>query len=171
MTAAHIVVMGVSGCGKSTIGAALANDLDVPFADADDFHTDANRALMAGGTPLTDDHRRPWLDLLVAWMADHPAATDGGVVNSVIACSALRLAYRDVLRTAPGGVAFVHLDVDDARLRSRVADRSEHFMPAALLDSQLTALEPLSPQESGVTLSASAGVEELVAAARAALDA
>ncbi len=186
MTAAHIVVMGVSGCGKSTVGEALATRLGVPFADADDFHTEANRALMAGGTPLTDEHRWPWLDELVAWMAAQASGTpgaagsgdggagdggvgNGGVVRSVVACSALRVAYRDVLRTAPGGVAFVHLDVDDARHRDRVAQRSGHFMPLALLDSQLAALEPLTPREAGTTLSAGEGVDELVRRARAAL--
>ncbi|TGO06713.1 hypothetical protein [Serinibacter arcticus] len=109
--------------------------------------------------------------VVMAWTADRSTATDGGTVSSVIACSALLLADRDVLSTAPGGVAFVHLDVDDARLRSRVAHRAEHFTPVALLDSQLAALEPLTPEEDGVTLSSSGGVEEPVAAARAALGA
>lgn len=173
MTAAHIVVMGVSGCGKSTVGEALASRLEVPFADADDFHMEANRALMAGGTPLTDDHRWPWLDLLVEWMAGQATAVRHGAapgpVRSVIACSALRLAYRDVLRTAPGGVAFVHLDVADAQLRARVEGRSDHYMPVGLLDSQLAALEPLATREDGITLSAGEGVDALVEAARAAL--
>ncbi|PWD50882.1 hypothetical protein C8046_09685 [Serinibacter arcticus] len=173
MDSAHIVVMGVSGCGKSTVGEAVAERLGVPFADADDFHPEANVALMAGGTPLTDEQRWPWLDALVAWMAQQPAAPAdpaGSPVRSVVACSALRRAYRDVLRTAPDGVAFVHLDVDDAELRRRVASRSEHFMPVTLLESQLATLEPLGDDEAGLTLSAGDDVPTLVSAVVTALE-
>lgn len=141
----RIVVMGVSGCGKSTIGSVLADRLAVPFLDADDLHPPANVAKMAAGIPLTDEDRWPWLRLVGAELA----SASGGVV---VACSALRYAYRDLLRSFVPDVFFVHLDCSREELASRMKGRLDHFMPLALLDSQLMILEPLRADEQGVTL-------------------
>jgi carbohydrate kinase (thermoresistant glucokinase family) len=137
--------MGVSGCGKSTVGLLLADRLGVPFLDADALHPAANVARMAAGVPLTDDDRRPWLDAVAAELA---GASDGVVV----ACSALRRRYRAVLRAGAPGTAFVHLAGTRALLADRVAARPGHFMPASLLDSQLATLEPLDVGERGLVL-------------------
>ena len=136
-----MVVMGVSGSGKSTVGALLAERLGMPFVDADDLHPAANRARMAAGIALDDADRRPWLDAVGARLA--------GSVPPVVACSALRRAYRDRLRTAAPDVVFVHLAGDPAVIAGRIAQRRHPFMPASLLDSQLAALEPLEPDERG----------------------
>ncbi|MCK9902346.1 gluconokinase [Parafrankia colletiae] len=137
-----VVVIGVSGCGKSTVASALADRLGRPFLEGDDLHPPANRAKMTAGSALTDEDRWPWLGAVRTWMAEH---TDG-----VVACSALRRSYRDLLRTA-GDVLFVHISVPEPELRRRLAERRGHWMPATLLDSQLAALEPLGPDE-GVTV-------------------
>ncbi|MEW1632513.1 gluconokinase [Streptomyces sp. NPDC093801] len=159
-----VVVMGVSGAGKSTVGRLLADRLAVPFAEADDFHSAANRAKMAAGRPLDDADRLPWLLSLADWIREAEASGRGGVM----ACSALRHAYRDLLRRAGAGVVFVHLALDRTRAARRVAGRRGHFMPAPLVDSQYTALEPLRPDEPGVTLEATADPRSIVeAAARA----
>jgi gluconokinase len=151
-----VVVMGVSGCGKSTVGTELAKRLGVTFADADDFHPAANVAKMAAGTPLDDDDRWPWLDLVAAWLRDHRDA--GGVVS----CSALRRTYRDLLTADAPRARFVHLHGDRDVLAQRVAHRPGHFMPAALIDSQLHTLEPLQPDERGFTLDVALPVHVLV---------
>jgi gluconokinase len=132
-----IVVMGPSGAGKTVVGRALATSLAWPFVDADDLHDDAARAKMAAGVPLDDADRAPWL-LRVCRRLTELAATGPGVV---LACSALRIAYRDALRTASPDMHFVLLDADEATLSRRVAARSHHFMPAALVASQLATLE------------------------------
>lgn len=132
-----VVVMGVCGCGKTTVGEALAAALGWPFFDADDFHPAANVAKMAAGVPLTDDDRWPWLDRLAAEMGN--IGRDGG--NAVLACSALREAYRERLARA-GAVVFVHLRGDRATIAARLASRQHAYMPPALLDSQFAALEP-----------------------------
>ncbi|MDQ7809216.1 gluconokinase [Amycolatopsis sp. A133] len=137
-----IVVMGVSGSGKTTIGTALANALDVEYAEADTFHPKANIDKMTAGTPLTDEDRAPWLAAIAGWIRDHQAA--GGVVTS----SALKRRYRDVLRSG-GDVWFAHLHGDREILAERMQSRSGHFMPVSLLDSQLADLEPLGPDEPG----------------------
>ena len=147
--------MGVTGCGKSTVGAALAGRLGARFADADEFHSAANVAKMSVGVPLDDADRWPWLRAIGEWLAD------GGVVS----CSALRRAYRDALRERAADAFFVHLDGDRETVRRRVAGRAEHFMPASLVDSQFAALEALGADERGVTLDLSAPVDDLVAAA------
>jgi carbohydrate kinase (thermoresistant glucokinase family) len=142
VAAPAIVVMGVSGSGKTTVGELLADRLRVPFLDADDLHPPANRAKMAGGTPLTDDDRAPWLEAVGRAISD----ADRGVV---VACSALRRRYRDTIAATAGRpVRFAHLAGAEELLHERMAER-EHFMPPALLRSQLDTLEPLDPAEPG----------------------
>ena len=141
-----LVVMGVSGSGKTTVGVALAAALGVPFRDADELHPVANVAKMAAGIALTDDDRMPWLALVSAELA---LAPDG----LVIACSALKQAYRAAILAAAPSVSFVFLDGSRELLESRMQFRRGHFMPAALLDSQLASLEPLTPEEPGVRVS------------------
>lgn len=142
---ATVVVMGVSGSGKSTVGAALARRLRVPFVDADTLHPAANIAKMAAGEPLDDDDRYPWLERVGDWLAAH---RDGGVVS----CSALKRAYRDQLRAHCPGVEFLHLSGSAELIGGRLAARTEHFMPLALLRSQLDTLEPLGTDEAGSTV-------------------
>ncbi len=158
-----IVVMGASGVGKSTVGAAIAASLGVGFVDADDLHPAANVAKMQAGIPLTDDDRWPWLALVGAALADAPAE------GLVMACSALKRAYRDAIRAAAPSTRFVHLAVPKQALTERVAARPGHFMPASLVDSQLEALEPLEADESGVTVDSEGGVEQTAARALALL--
>lgn len=137
-----IVVMGVSGSGKTTIGTALAGALDVEYAEADTFHPKANIDKMSSGVPLTDADRAPWLAAIADWIRAH--AGTGGVVTS----SALKRRYRDVLRGG-GDVWFAHLHGDPGILAQRMKTRSGHFMPVSLLDSQLADLEPLGADEPG----------------------
>ncbi|MGC4933495.1 gluconokinase [Gordonia sp. DT30] len=150
-----IVVMGVSGSGKSTVGRALAQRLRVPFVDADDLHSRANIEKMAAGHPLTDADRMPWLDDLGAWLAAHPA---GGVMS----CSALKRAYRDRLRRAAPGALFLHLDGPFEVIARRQASRPGHFMPASLLRSQFEALEPLGSDERGMIIDVDQSVDAIV---------
>ena len=131
-----VVLMGVCGCGKSTIGRALAAELDWPFLDADTVHPQANVAKMAAGIPLTDEDRWPWFDRIVAEMRRHAAAGK----HVVIACSALKQAYRDRLASG-GSVRFVYLKGDAKTIGPRLAGRTGHFMPASLLASQFATLE------------------------------
>lgn len=155
-----IVVMGVSGSGKSTIAAALADRLGVPYIDADDLHPASNLLKMRSGLPLDDDDRLPWLVAVGQGMAD--STHERGVV---VACSALRRSYRDVLRAnASRPIAFVHLEGDSALIQRRLAERRAHFMPAALLPSQFTLLEMLHDDESGLVISVDAEVAQIVAA-------
>jgi len=163
----HVVVMGVSGCGKSTLGALLARRYGVPFAEGDEFHSDASRAKMAAGIPLTDEDRWPWLHRLADWMSEREGS------GSVVSCSALRRAYREILDSAEGDVTFVHLDVPEEELARRMSARTGHYMPPSLLASQLATLEPLTPAEDGHVLSAASPAAELadeVAARLAARD-
>ncbi|MFF5716865.1 gluconokinase [Streptomyces buecherae] len=147
MHAPHVVVvMGVSGTGKSTIGRSLAALLGVPYAEADDFHPPRNIAKMSAGTPLDDADRAPWLDAIGAWAQGR--AGQGGVVS----CSALKRAYRDRLRAAAPGIAFLHLTGDRDLIAERLSSRKGHFMPGALLDSQFADLEPLQDDERGVAV-------------------
>ena len=131
-----VVLMGVCGCGKSTIGRALAAELDWPFLDADTVHPQANVAKMAAGIPLTDEDRWPWFDRIVAEMRRHAAAGK----HVVIACSALKQAYRDRLASG-GSVRFVYLKGDAKTIGPRLAGRTGHFMPPSLLESQFATLE------------------------------
>ena len=152
---APIVVMGVSGSGKSTVGAALAQRLRVPFADADDFHPEANIAKMTAGHALDDDDRRPWLDSIGEWLAAH---ADGGVMS----CSALKHAYRDQLREHCPDVEFLHLAGTPEVIGRRQASRPGHFMPALLLASQFETLEPLAADENGVDVNVDQNIDSIV---------
>ena len=150
-----LVVMGVSGSGKSTVGAALAQRMRVPFADADDFHPPENIAKMTAGHPLDDDDRYPWLEAIGEWLAEH---SDGGVMS----CSALKRKYRDQLRHHAPRVAFLLLQGTPEVIRKRQASRPGHFMPASLLSSQFATLEPLAPDEDGVTIDVDQSVDAIV---------
>ncbi|MCF3121372.1 gluconokinase [Streptomyces silaceus] len=166
MSTPHVVVvMGVAGTGKTTIGPLLADRLGVPYAEGDDFHPAENIRKMSSGTPLTDDDRWPWLDAIGVWA--HGRAGRGGVVSS----SALKRAYRDRLRDAAPGVVFVHLTGDRALIEDRMSHRQGHFMPTALLDSQFATLQPLGADEAGVEVDVSGGPEEIADRAAAALGA
>jgi carbohydrate kinase (thermoresistant glucokinase family) len=154
-----IVVMGPSGSGKSSVGRALAQHLGLPFADADDLHPAANLAKMASGRPLDDDDRWPWLGLVGDALA---AASRTGLV---MACSALRRAYRDAIRAEAPGTVFVELHGTRELLAERMASRGDHFMPAALLDSQLASLEPLGADETGVRVDVAPAIVEIVSTA------
>jgi len=158
-----VVVMGVSGSGKTTVGTALAERLGVPYAEADDFHPPENVAKMASGVPLDDEDRRPWLDAIAAWLAERGGR--GGVVT----CSALRRRYRDRLRRAAPEVFFLHLDGSPELIAERLAARRGHFMPPELLRSQFETLEPLEPGEKGAAVAIDGPVEEVVERARAAV--
>ncbi|MBB4685993.1 gluconokinase [Amycolatopsis jiangsuensis] len=153
-----IVVMGVSGSGKTTVGTAVAQRLGVDYAEADTFHPPANIAKMTAGHPLTDADRAPWLAEIAKWIAAHQDS--GGVVSS----SALKRSYRDVLRGG-GAVWFLHLHGARELLAERMKTRSGHFMPVSLLDSQLADLEPLQPDEPGRTFDLAQSPAELVDAA------
>ncbi|WP_342118297.1 gluconokinase [Pseudoduganella sp. OTU4001] len=153
------VVMGVSGSGKSSVGAALAEALGVRFLEGDDYHSPANVARMRAGVALTDEDRAEWLDRLSAEIALAAAAGEG----LVLSCSALRRRYRDQLRAADPGLRFAHIHGPRELFAQRMQARPNHFMPVALLDSQLAALEPLQPDEAGLTLDARHAPTELVA--------
>jgi gluconokinase len=144
----HVVVMGISGSGKTTIATALAERLGWTFAEADEFHPGANIAKMSAGTPLTDDDRWPWLEALRDWMGGEARADR----STVVTCSALKRTYRDLLDGAEGDVRFVHLSGDTELILERMKTRSGHFMPASLLPSQISTLEPLDDGERGLTL-------------------
>ncbi|QWF79112.1 gluconokinase [Amycolatopsis sp. CA-230715] len=152
---AVIVVMGVSGSGKTTVGTELAERLGVDYAEADTFHPRANIDKMSSGVPLTDEDRWPWLHAIADWIREHQET--GGVVTS----SALKRSYRDVLRTG-GAVAFLHLDGPRELLAERMKTRSGHFMPVSLLDSQLGTLEPLGACENGLVADIRDSPEEIV---------
>lgn len=141
----HIVVMGVSGCGKTTVAEGLAAALAWPFAEGDRFHPQANIDKMAARIPLTDEDRWPWLRILADWITEHERSGR----STVMSCSALKKSYRDVLRSGGRRVRFVHLHGDRAILTGRLEARAGHFFPADLLDSQYAALEPLAGDEDG----------------------
>ena len=151
-----IVVMGVSGSGKSTVGAALAQRLRVPFADADDFHPPANIQKMTSGQPLNDEDRYPWLEAIGEWLEARCA--DGGVMS----CSALKRSYRDRLRRHCPQVIFLHLAGSPEVIGRRQASRPGHFMPATLLASQFETLEPLQSDERGVTIDVDQDIDSII---------
>lgn len=150
--------MGVSGSGKTTIAQGISERTGLPYAEADQFHPQANIDKMSAGVPLTDEDRWPWLQRLADWMAEQAAAGR----SSVIACSALRRSYRDVLRKGPPTLQFVHLHGSPELIKARMAHRSGHFMPVSLLKSQLDTLEPLEPDEDGIVLDLAMPPEELI---------
>jgi gluconokinase len=165
MPATLVVVMGVSGSGKSTVGAALAQRRGVPFEDADDLHPRANIAKMSAGRPLNDEDRYPWLEIIGEWLAVH-AGSGGGVMS----CSALKRKYRDQLRQHAPGVVFLHLAGDHDVITQRQASRPGHFMPASLLASQFATLEPLEPDERGVVIDVDQSVDAIVEESISGLD-
>lgn len=152
-----IVVMGVSGAGKTTVGRLLAKRLGLPFADADDFHPETNVARMAAGIPLTDADREPWLHAIGRWIAAQDRA-GGGVVT----CSALKRSYRDLLRGHCSAIFFLHLTGTREALAERMNQRTDHFMPSALLDSQLADLQPLDSDEYGAVLDVTSASPDLL---------
>ncbi len=165
MALQHVVVMGVSGCGKTTVAESLAARLGWPFDEGDAFHPEANIAKMSAGIPLDDADREPWLEIL----AGRIAAKEAAGASSFLSCSSLKRRYRDILRTGAPRVRFVHLHGDKAVLAARLAARKGHFFPPGLLDSQFAALELLGPDEDGVVVDVALDPEAQVRAALAAL--
>ena len=155
MDRVQVVVMGVSGSGKTTVGERLAAQLGVPFVDGDALHPPANVAKMASGVPLTDDDRAPWLRIVGQAVAG--TAPDGVVV----ACSALKRSYRDLIRAEAPGTLFAELDGTRELLAARMSARPGHFMPVSLLDSQLATLEPLQQDEDGLRLDVGGSPDQL----------
>lgn len=154
----HVVLMGVSGSGKSTIGALLAEKLGMPYHDGDDLHPQSNIDKMAQGIPLNDEDRWPWLKLVGEWLVEHP---EGGIIG----CSSLKRSYRDAIREAAPNSAFVHVHGEYDVLHQRMNDRPGHFMPASMLDSQMAILEPLGDDELGAVFDIENSPEDIVDAA------
>lgn len=144
----HVVVMGVSGSGKSTVAKGISTVTGWEFAEGDAFHSDANVAKMRAGEALTDDDRWPWLEAIGAWISSKEERGE----SAVITCSALRRVYRDVLRQDRPHVRFLHVTATSDLIRNRMEHRPGHYMPASLLPSQLASLEPLQPDEPGVEI-------------------
>jgi gluconokinase len=159
----HVVVMGVSGSGKSTVGKLLAGQLDATFIDGDELHPAANVAKMEAGQPLDDHDRKPWLELVGEKLVE------AGDESVVIACSALKKYYRDIIRSRDPSARFVFLNGPPDLLAERLRGRKGHFMPPSLLQSQLETLEPLGPLEPGFTLDISHSPDELAREAAAQL--
>jgi gluconokinase len=158
------VIMGVSGCGKSSIGQALAVRIGATFIDGDDLHPASNVAKMARGEPLDDADRAPWLEAVALTLSRHHG-------DVIIGCSALRRRYRDWIRAGTvQPVLFIHLAGEHAVIAARMTTRSGHFMPPSLLDSQFAALEPPSDDEASVTVDINAPAEQIVADILCALD-
>ncbi len=143
-----VIVMGVSGSGKTTVAQGIATALGWEFAEGDTFHSPANVAKMRSGHPLTDEDRWPWLEAIGAWISTKESRGESAVVT----CSALRRAYRDLLRQGRPAVRFLHLTLSPEVIRERMERRQGHYMPASLLPSQLATLEPLAPDEPGVVV-------------------
>lgn len=153
----QLVVMGVSGCGKSTVAALIAGRTGCALAEGDEFHAAASIATMASGFPLDDTMRAPWLAAIAGWLTERAARGECAVVS----CSALTRAYRDVLRGAGPDVRMVHLAGSYELVAQRLAARHGHFMPPHLLASQYAVLEPLAPDEPGITLNLQASPQQL----------
>jgi gluconokinase len=160
-----IVVMGVSGSGKSTVAAGLVERLGWDFAEGDDFHPPENVEKMRSGHPLTDEDRWPWLRRIADWIGEQERAGRSCIVTS----SALKRSYRDLLRDGHPSVWFAYVAVDAELIRERMEHRSGHYMPVSLLDSQLATLEPLQDDEPGDRVSGAGDVDTVVAAIIAAL--
>jgi len=152
----HFVVMGVSGCGKSTIAEGVAQRIDAAFIEADALHSDANISKMASGEPLTDDDRWPWLKRVAT-------AIQTSQIPVVVSCSCLKRAYRDVLcNQSKLHIGFIHLHTDRDVIAKRMAKRSDHFMPTSLLDSQIAVLEMLDADENGVLVDVNQSIDLIV---------
>lgn len=160
-----VIVMGVSGCGKSTVGALLARQLGWTFQDADWFHPASNVEKMHNGTPLTDEDRKPWLAAVARWIDRARQSGERGV----IACSALKRRYRDVLIGERADVRLVYLQGDEELIARRIATRHEHFMPRSLLRSQFNALEEPGADENPIVVSIEPKPPEIVEEILAAL--
>jgi len=158
MSAPRLIVMGVSGCGKSTVGSMLGIRTGIPFVEGDTLHPPRNVALMAAGTPLTDEDRAGWLDDIASRFGALEADT-----GLIVSCSALKRSYRDRLRAACPDLRFIHLHGDKALLEQRLQYRTGHYMPPSLLTSQLQTLEPPSSDEPAITLNIAMPTEQLVA--------
>jgi gluconokinase len=156
-----VVVIGVSGSGKSFVGRELAATLDVPFLDGDDLHSLDSVAKMTAGHALGEQDRLPWLAALAARVGALAAAKGG-----VIACSALKRSYRDALLAAAPNVRFLQLSLERDEARARVSGRADHFMPSSLVDSQFSEFEPLQPGEPGISVDATRSLEDKLAAIR-----
>lgn len=154
----RLVIMGVSGCGKSTVGQQLATHFGCDFLEGDSLHSQHNLALMASGTPLSDDDRAAWLEAIARRLSDFPP--DKGLV---VSCSALKRIYRDRLRLASPSLRFVHLHGDRGVLVRRLQQRQGHYMPVSLLDSQLDILEPPADEENAITLNIADAPSSMVA--------
>lgn len=152
-----LVIMGVAGTGKTTVMDALADRLGWPTAEGDEFHPPANVEKMRLGEPLGDADRWPWLESIAAWIGERERAGESALVT----CSALRRAYRDLLRRGHPSVRFVHLVAPRSVLEERMRHRSGHYMPVSLLTSQLESLEPLAPDEPGIVIPADRPVAAL----------
>jgi gluconokinase len=141
-----LVIMGVSGSGKSTVAGILAGQLGWDLEEGDDLHPEENVEKMAHGTPLTDEDRWPWLDTISSWIIEHTMAGIPGIIT----CSALKKIYRDRLREK--NVVFVHLSGSKDRISRRLTARMDHYMPPSLLDSQIATLEPPTPDENAIVI-------------------
>jgi gluconokinase len=163
---AAVVVMGVSGAGKSTVGKLIAAELNCPFRDADSFHPPANVAKMSSGQPLTDEDRWPWLNAIAAFIAEHRTAG----TTCVVTCSALKRVYRNIVTDRQrADVRLVYLKGDFDLIAARLAARKGHFMPPALLKSQFDALQEPAADEHAIAVSIDATPEEIAASALAQL--
>lgn len=155
-----LIVMGVSGVGKTVIAKALSESMQATYIEADEFHPEANIAAMRSGTPLTDEMRQPWLLGIAAEINSIQGKTNGKPV--VVACSSLRRTYRDILRAELPNAVFVYLSGSREMIRQRMVKRADHFMPPALLDSQLATLEPPTPDEHHIEIDASRSKGDIV---------
>jgi gluconokinase/beta-N-acetylhexosaminidase len=149
-----IVVMGVTGCGKTTVGIALAEALGIEFIDSDVLHSESNKKKMSSGTPLTDSDRQPWLQEVSKALQSHESV--------VVACSALKKSYRSTILAGAPTTKFVHLNGSQELIFARLSERSHHFMPIELLDSQFQTLEPLDQGETGKVFEISKPVDQIV---------
>lgn len=150
-----ILVMGVTGCGKTTVGAALAEKLGITFIDSDNLHSESNKKKMSSGTPLNDSDRHPWLQAVSDTLQSHE--------KIVVACSALKKSYREKILAGAPTTQFIHLVGSKELISARLSERSHEFMPIELLDSQFQTLEPLEKSEDGKVVEISQPIKEIVA--------
>jgi carbohydrate kinase (thermoresistant glucokinase family) len=149
-----IVVMGVTGCGKTTVGIALAEALGIEFIDSDDLHSESNRKKMSSGIPLTDSDREPWLQAVSKTLQNHESI--------VVACSALKKSYRSTILAGAPTTKFIHLSGSQELIFARLSERSHHFMPIGLLDSQFETLEKIDETEFGKVFDIDKPIDEIV---------